>query len=44
MNIHIYIYIHEKLFTKAQSLNWAVALQAHFREWLLMRFGKELFI
>ena len=32
------------LFTKTQSLNMALPLQAHFLEWHLMRFGKELFI
>ena len=45
MNMYIYtpIYIFEKLFTKAKTLNLALALQAHFLEWRLTRFGKELF-
>ena len=44
--VHTYthIYISEKLFTKIEWLNLAFALQAHFLEWHLMRFGKELFI
>ena len=33
-----------KLFTKTQTLNLVLALQAHFLEWSFMRFGKELFI
>ena len=35
INMHIYVY--EKLFTKT------TALQAHFLEWCLTRFGKERF-
>ena len=45
--VHVYAYIHicKKLFAKTQSLNLALALQAHFfLEWRLTRFGKELFI
>ena len=44
-NLHIYAHIHifEKLFTKLQYLNLALALQAHFLEWRLTHFGKELF-
>ena len=34
----------EKLLTKVQSLNIALALQAQFVEWPLTRFEKELFI
>ena len=43
--IHIYAYIHtcEKLFTRVQPLNLALALQAQFLEWRLTRFGEELF-
>ena len=41
---YVHKYICEKLFTKTQSLNLALALQAHFLEWRLTRFGKELFI
>ena len=46
MALHKYAYIYacEKLFTKTQSLNLALALQAHFLEWGLTRFGKEIFI
>ena len=44
MYIYMYIYKCEKLFTKTHSLNMALALQAHFLEWCLVRFGKELFI
>ena len=33
----------EKFFTEAPSLNLVLALQAHFLEWRLTRFGKELF-
>ena len=44
MYIYTHVYIVEKLFTKTQSLNLALALQAHFLEWRLTRFGKELFI
>ena len=44
INICIYIYICEKFFFKAQSMNLELALQAHFLEWRLMCFGKELFI
>ena len=39
----LHIYICEKLFTKTESLNFALALQAHFLEWRLTHFGKELF-
>ena len=41
-----YIYIHtcEKVFSKTQSLNLGLTLQAHFLEWRLTRFGKERFI
>ena len=39
MDMYIYIYICEKLFTKTQSLNLAYALQAHFLE--LAQFGKR---
>ena len=46
--VHMYAYIHyicEKLFSKTQSTNLAVALQTYlFLEWCLFRFGKELFI
>ena len=47
--VHIYVCIHiymvcEKLFAKLQSLNLALALQAHLLEWRLTRFGKQLFI
>ena len=43
--VHIYIKnICEKVFSKTLSLNLTLALQAHFGEWRLMRFGKELFI
>ena len=43
--VHIYaaIYIREIFFTKTQSLKLALSLQAHFVEWRLTRFGKELF-
>ena len=48
INMYIYIYMSiytcEKLFTKNQSLNLALALQAHFLEWRLAPFEKELFI
>ena len=42
--LHKYIHIYkcEKLFTKTQSLNLALVLQARFLEWRLTRFGKEL--
>ena len=40
--INMYIYTHiclwEKLFTEAQSLNLALALQAHFLDWRLTHF------
>ena len=39
--VHIYAHYQIKLSTKTQSLNVALALQAHFLEWHL---GKELFI
>ena len=41
----MHIYICEKLFTKTPSFNLALALalEAHFLEWRLMHFGKELF-
>ena len=42
--LHMHIYIFGKLFTKTQPMNLALTLQAHFLEWHLMRFGKELFI
>ena len=46
--INMYIctrtYTCEKLFSKTQSLNLVLALQANFPEWRLARFGKELFI
>ena len=46
--INMYNYTHinicEKLFTKTPSLNLTLALQAHFLELRLTRFGKELFI
>ena len=35
----MHIHICEKLFTKTQSLNSALALQAHFLAWRLMDFG-----
>ena len=38
----MHIYICEKLVSKTQYLN--LALQGHFLEWRLTRFGKELFI
>ena len=41
---HRFTYTCEKPFTKTQSLNLGLALQAHFLEWHLTRFGKELFI
>ena len=41
--VHIYAYIWEKLFSKTQSLKLGLELQAHFLEWRLKRFGKELF-
>ena len=44
VHVYTYIYILEKLFTKTQSLNSALTLQTHFREWRFTRFGKELFI
>ena len=40
----MHIYICEKFLTKTQYLNLALASQAHFVEWCLRRFGKELFI
>ena len=45
-NIYIYTYIHicEKLFTKNTYLNLALTFQAHFPEWSLTHFGKELFV
>ena len=47
--IYIYIYIYVCVYVKssllkAQSLNLALALQAHFLEWCLTCFAKELFI
>ena len=42
--IYIYIHIYEKHFTKAQPLKLELTLQAHFLEWRLARFGKELVI
>ena len=44
--VHICMHICtcETLFTKTQSLNSALTLQAHFLEWRLTRFGKEVFI
>ena len=41
--VHIYTYVKSSL-PKTQSLNLALALQAHFLGWRLTRFGKELFI
>ena len=43
MYTYMHLYICEKLFPKAQSLNLALPLQAHFLEWRLRRFRKELF-
>ena len=40
----MYTYTHIYIFTKTQSLNLTLALQAHFLEWRLMRSGKELFV
>ena len=44
-HVHIYthIYICEKLLSKTQSMNLALALQAHDLEWRLAHFAKELF-
>ena len=36
------IYICDKLFTKTQPFNLALAFHAHFLEWCLIPFGKEL--
>ena len=44
MCIYRHIYTCEKVFTKTQTLDLIWALQAHFLEWRLMCFGKELFI
>ena len=44
MYIYMHIYICEKLFTERESLNLALASEAHFLEWRLTPFGKELFI
>ena len=43
--VHIYThtFMYEKLFTKTQSLNLALALQAHFLKWRLPHLGKEFF-
>ena len=40
---YTHTYICEKLFMKTQSLNLPLALQAHFLEWRLTRFEKEIF-
>ena len=42
MYIYTHIYTCEKLFAKTQSLKLALVLEAHFLEWRLTRFGKEL--
>ena len=41
VQIYTHIYTCEKLFTKTQSLNSVLALQANFLEWRLTRFGKK---
>ena len=43
VHIYTYMYTYDMRFTQTQSLNLALALQAHFLEWCLTRFGKELF-
>ena len=40
-DVNIYTYICEKLFTETQLFNLALALQAHFLECRLTRFGKK---
>ena len=41
--MHADTYMWENSLPKTQSLIWALPLQAHFQEWRLLRFGKELF-
>ena len=43
LHIYTHIYMCEHVFTKTQSLNLALALQAHFREWCLILFWKRVF-
>ena len=45
MYIYTRIYVHlENPFSKTQSMNLALTLEAHFMEWRLLCFGKELVI
>ena len=43
-NMYTYVFICEKIFSKTQSMNLPLALQAQFLKWRLSHFGRGLFI